>query len=52
MKKGELHQGKVIRMDFPNKGIVEVITKEDEMSKEPSDKARVIVKNALPGWEW
>ncbi|MBQ8260714.1 MAG: 23S rRNA (uracil(1939)-C(5))-methyltransferase RlmD [Lachnospiraceae bacterium] len=49
MKKGELHQGKVIRMDFPNKGIVEVITKEDEMSKELSDKARVTVKNALPG---
>ncbi len=37
MKKGEIYQGIVIRMDFPNKGIVTV------------DGVNVTVKNALPG---
>lgn len=37
MKKGEIYQGIVVRMDFPNKGIVIV------------DGVNVMVKNALPG---
>ncbi len=37
MKKGDVLQGKVIRTDFPNKGILSV------------DGERVVVKNALPG---
>lgn len=37
MKKGEIYEGKVERIDFPNKGIVKV---EDEQA---------IVKNAIPG---
>ncbi|MDE6713058.1 MAG: hypothetical protein K2K20_04925, partial [Lachnospiraceae bacterium] len=37
MKKGEIYQGIVLRMDFPNKGIVIV------------DGVNVTVKNALPG---
>ncbi len=37
MKKGEIYQGIVVRMDFPNKGIVIV------------DGVNVTVKNALPG---
>ncbi len=41
MKKGQEYTGKVVRMDFPNKGIVEVQTEE---GTEPA-----AVKNALPG---
>ena len=41
MKKGQEYTGKVIRMDFPNKGIVEVTT--DEGTEYAT------VKNALPG---
>ena len=37
MKKGEIFVGKVLRTDFPNKGILEI---EDQ---------RVVVKNALEG---
>ena len=37
MKKGQILEGKVLRVDFPNKGIVEV---EDE---------KVVVKNTIPG---
>lgn len=37
MKKGEIYQGKVIRMDFPNKGIV------------IAEGINVTIKNALPG---
>ena len=37
MKKGEIYQGIVTRVDFPNKGIVEV------------DGEKVIVKNTMPG---
>lgn len=37
MKKGQEFEGKVLRMDFPNKGIVQV------------GEETVIVKNALPG---
>ena len=37
MKKGEIYEGIVERIDFPNKGIVTV------------DGVRVTVKNALPG---
>lgn len=37
MKKGEIYQGTVVRMDFPNKGIV------------VADGMNVTVKNALPG---
>ena len=37
MKKGDIYEGKVIRTDFPNKGIVEI-----------SDK-KVAIKNALQG---
>lgn len=37
MKKGEIYQGMVERMDFPNKGIVTV------------DGVNITVKNALPG---
>lgn len=38
MKKGQILEGFVERMDFPNKGIVTL-----------EDGKRVIVKNALPG---
>ena len=41
MKKGQEYTGKVIRMDFPNKGIVEVQTDEGTET--------AMVKNALPG---
>ena len=37
MKKGDVFEGKVLRMDFPNKGIVE------------AEGERIVVKNALPG---
>ena len=37
MKKGEIYQGVVVRVDFPNKGIVEV------------EGEKVIVKNTIPG---
>ena len=37
MKKGEIYEGTVERIDFPNKGVVLV------------DKEKVIVKNVLPG---
>ena len=37
MKKGEIYQGIVTRVDFPNKGIVDV------------DGEKVIVKNTFPG---
>ena len=37
MKKGQIYEGRVTRVDFPNKGILDV---EDK---------RVIVKNAIPG---
>lgn len=37
MKKGEIYQGIVTRVDFPNKGIVDV------------DGEKVIVKNTIPG---
>jgi len=39
MKKGQILSGKVIRMDFPNRGIVE------------TDAGLCVVKNALPGQE-
>ena len=39
MKKGQIYEGKVVRLDFPNKGIVEVEGEED----------KAIVKNSLPG---
>ena len=41
MKKGQEYTGKVVRMDFPNKGIVEVQTDEGTET--------AAVKNALPG---
>ncbi|MCR4586308.1 MAG: 23S rRNA (uracil(1939)-C(5))-methyltransferase RlmD [Lachnospiraceae bacterium] len=41
MKKGMILEGKVIKMDFPNKGTVEVAGEEGT--------ERVSVKNALPG---
>ncbi len=41
MKKGQEYTGKVVRMDFPNKGIVEVQTEEGTET--------AAVKNALPG---
>ena len=41
MKKGDILEGRVIRTDFPNKGIVEVQTEDDSIY--------VTVKNALPG---
>jgi 23S rRNA (uracil1939-C5)-methyltransferase len=37
MKKGQEYEGRVLRVDFPNKGIVEL------------DDKRVIVKNTIPG---
>jgi 23S rRNA (uracil1939-C5)-methyltransferase len=37
MKKGQVYEGKVLRLDFPNKGIVEL------------DDKRVKVKNTIPG---
>ena len=37
MKKGDVFEGRVLRIDFPNKGIVE------------AEGERVVVKNALPG---
>jgi len=37
MKKGQVYEGKVLRLDFPNKGIVEL------------DDKRVTVKNTIPG---
>lgn len=37
MKKGSEHVGEVIRVDFPNKGIVQI------------ENEKVIIKNALPG---
>lgn len=37
MKKGQVYEGKVVRVDFPNKGIVNV------------DDRKVIVKNSIPG---
>ncbi|WP_026835681.1 23S rRNA (uracil(1939)-C(5))-methyltransferase RlmD [Eubacterium xylanophilum] len=39
MKKNEIYQGKVMKLKFPNKGVVEVEGEED----------KVIVKNVLPG---
>lgn len=41
MKKGQVYEGKVLRMEFPNKGIVEVL------GEQTSEYA--VVKNALPG---
>ena len=44
MKKGYIYEGIVERVEFPNKGIVRVI------SEEPQDNgAKVIVKNSIPG---
>ncbi|HHT98241.1 MAG TPA: 23S rRNA (uracil(1939)-C(5))-methyltransferase RlmD, partial [Clostridiales bacterium] len=37
MKKGQIYEGYVIRIDFPNKGIVKI------------DESEVIVKNVIPG---
>ena len=37
MKKGDVFEGTVLRMDFPNKGILEI------------EQQRIEVKNALPG---
>ena len=37
MKKGQILEGKVLRVDFPNKGIVEV------------EEDKVVVKNTIPG---
>ena len=37
MKKGQIYEGKVIRVEFPNKGIIDI------------DDKRVIVKNTIPG---
>ena len=37
MKKGEIYQGVIEKIDFPNKGIVNV------------DGEKVIVKNGIPG---
>ena len=37
MKKGDVFEGRVLRIDFPNKGIVE------------AEGERIVVKNALPG---
>ena len=37
MRKGDVFEGKVLRMDFPNKGIIE------------AEGERIVVKNALPG---
>ena len=37
MKKGEIYQGRVTRVDFPNKGIIDI------------DGEKVIVKNTIPG---
>ena len=46
MKKGQTYTGVVDRVDFPNKGIVEIeIKQEDESIK----KETCIVKNTLPG---
>lgn len=42
MKKGQIYEGIVDRIEFPNKGIV-IIDKENE------DKEKCVVKNALPG---
>lgn len=41
MKKDDICEGRVLRTDFPNKGIVEVKNEEEEV--------QVTVKNALPG---
>lgn len=44
MKKGYIYEGIVERVEFPNKGIVRII------SDEPEDNgAKVIVKNSIPG---
>ena len=37
MKKGDIFEGKVIRIEFPNKGIIDI------------EGQKVIVKNALEG---
>lgn len=37
MKKGQVYEGSVIRVEFPNKGIIDI------------DEKRVIVKNTIPG---
>ena len=37
MKKGQIYEGMVVRVEFPNKGIVEI------------DDKRAIVKNTIPG---
>jgi len=37
MKKSHIYEGKVLRVDFPNKGIIEI------------DNMTVVVKNAIPG---
>ena len=37
MKKGQIYEGRVVRVDFPNKGIVDI------------DDRKVIVKNTIPG---
>ena len=42
MKKGQVYEGYVSRIDFPNKGIVEVQEESGAVSK-------CVVKNALPG---
>lgn len=44
MKKGYIYEGIVEKVEFPNKGIVRVI------SEEPEDNgAKVVVKNSIPG---
>ena len=37
MKKGQIVEGKIIRLDFPNKGVMEI------------EEGKIIVKNTLPG---
>ena len=39
MKKGQILEGKVVRVEFPNKGIVEV----------EGEEKKVVVKNSIPG---
>lgn len=37
MKKGQIVEGKIVKLDFPNKGVMEI------------EEGKVVVKNTLPG---
>ena len=49
MKKGQTYCGRVVEMDFPNKGIVEVETTVADESKSQTVTETAVVKNAVKG---